>query len=123
MTTSIKSGKSMTKEIRWLLGSWLDIENAAIKIFGERGRIMAILNRPTTLKSLGGCKSLLEQAGFNVDRVTSMTQQNQTIKGLRLAMFTICEWIEADVCPNFLKEDACNEVDCELKHELPILLH
>ena len=120
MQVDLISSKLMCQRIRKFVGSWQEIIIAAGKEYGERGRMFAVLHQPKTLKgSTEACENLLKQAGLGIDRVLQMTRQGRTLSGLRAAIALEYNWLETDVCPNFLKEGVCSEEGCTLKHKIP----
>lgn len=112
------SGSEISKRVgRRSQGSWQEVAGDAEKQYGERGRMLAILQRPMSLQwSVLACENLLREAGFDVNWIVKITRQGLTLKGLRLAIQGARVLLEQDVCPAYLKSGRCRRKSCALHH-------
>lgn len=112
-------GAEVSRRVWRLRGSWQEVADAAEKMYGKRGRILAILHRPISMQwSVSACESLLREAGFKSSRILGITHQKPTVKGFRVAIRMTRTLLEQDVCPDYLKSGRCACESCALRHKI-----
>ena len=114
----IVSGATIVLAIKEMQGMWPEIEQLAITRYGERGGLIARLQRRKLgYMSKANSLSFLRNEGFDVEKLLGWAEQRFTARGLKATLQTLHAWLAEDICVNYLKKGSCcDEVVCSFNH-------